>query len=860
MTHKTISWSKTGFIAYASGEEHHNVHVTHLEAVRGNLWQLAPPHKLAVKTKDAEQLPIEYLAWSTVGDYLACLGRQGSITIFASGICESPLSQYVVSFFNNFVMVYADQGTESDESSAVVGFQWLQVEKKTVYHAMPAVRVATSADAYKSDPHDEDVGYVFLYNFQLQPATGCAHPVLNKQACLGVRTNGEVCLWYQSSHKLNFFEATCKLDADGDRVSHASFAFNQDGSVALIVYSKWTGCLKLYKVEIDWGSIKDKQKVPEIAPSLKVRRVLKEVIPATGVGGQAQEVTHLKFVSQSYVSDSELCILVGLREQCRSLIRRYQIMEEGLPLNGIFSAPKKQEDVKKTALLSLKNILKCPAPILRLDSIEGNLFIYIVYTNGDVSIRDANTFKECSGNDEKIPTIIRLMFDAGFRFARLPEPASFATMSPNTSALAYLQGNRLRLQFAQRPGAHNQLNPLEKLGISAAFAHSHSSCCFSNSCADDLIAAVLQEISRYRLHDPVLAEKLVACIIQESHSALKFSLVYTNDQLDRLLGNPPLQRLLSLQMALGSISVRSKSGRIAWALLNLRLCAFGIIITLKAWYKDVQSPSPKVDMNWRAEIIAGSLGVVEWIVSFITYICQDLFNICVGKVVDSKSFSMSDSIVLPFIMAKVPRILLVNSIKALKQMIAFASKFIAEYSLSVEVPVYSATQRLKNIIVSSLVGLEAFEKFLVAAELAVVLQLNKNEKRNQVSILGIEQKLLCQGIIHNDLKPAAAVIVTLFRDTIRKEINVSQLYYYDLEWLGMSKFIEPLMNRGELVDYLRKNLINGKVKRCVRCGSIANLKNERHLIRGNNNWDVAFQRYCFCGASWVTDSDDLVKT
>lgn len=224
-------------------------------------------------------------------------------------------------------------------------------------------------------------------------------------------------------------------------------------------------------------------------------------------------------------------------------------------------------------------------------------------------------------------------------------------------------------------------------------------------------------------------------------------------------------------------------------------------------------------------------------------------------------------------------------------------------------------------------------------------------------------------MIPEELLDASKTTIKMFNETIRKETNCSQLYYYDLSWLGLydskgwisnvssSKSFrkeEPKLpkasvatvvvqdterhlvtpsysyNRGERLDYLRRKLIPEKptdhynyfnvfggpipsntstsqkakdynaadkkhgnsstrkgnasvnrpedaqkveaktakpahrIKRCVRCGLISSIDDLSVILKSGggqnrvknttNNWDMAFQRYCFCGACFVNIS------
>ncbi|GMM33124.1 Sin4 protein [Saccharomycopsis crataegensis] len=1013
---KTIAWSKHGFIAYANPGGAYNVGITHMEVVDGKMWQLADPQTFAiqppvnaeasnglkrngntVKGSDDNLSPVSHLEWSTVGDYLGCLDTHGNMTILGGGICKETNDQYNYSPFNDFVVLYNDTVAESprkspmstttsdpkdrlrglshnhrpstttiteagegmyfggDYSTRVIGFEWLPTHKNN-YGVVPASKVALSSDTVKTDLQNEPATFQFRYKYQPQVPLGFSHPVATKQACIGIRRNGELCLWYQGTHRLNFLRSTVSLDdepGDASRyenalLSHANLGFQRSGSILLVTYSPFSRLLKVYLVSIDWGSLKkngnEKRKDDVVVPpKLLVKRVAKEYIPPLGLAGSPQKLNHIKVVSSNYTSDAEQDIYLVFDEpHGGSTLHRYHLSSMVLNQENMFfknSAGVKNQDTSTSIErhLSLKEMLQFEKHVSHFDTVGRNMFVYCVLEDGTIELRQAkNLKKKCGGssaavNDDDKEKYVMSLFDAGFKIHQIKERTSFVLLSPNLAAAVYLMHDKnkeqppLILKLAESSSKKDRasLSFGERLTVSAAFAVSHSESCFASSCCDDLIAAAQLEISKYKSTQH--QDSLIDTINQESHAALKFSLNYANDQLDKLLGNPPLQKLIGLQMSLGTGIkwTRTKSGKIAWAVLNLRSCAFGIMITLKAWFKDMQKiammkkdlkyknlPTLQfVNINWRAEVIASVLGVVKWIMNFIVFLYQDFLGITMLSAGNQRRFQQAfmESLAMPILMAKVPRVILSNAIKGFKQLLSFASKFIEEFRLGSDNVVFAATERLREIINDSLIDLELFEKFLGNVEYAVKSSITnyKKAKGTTSDPLVIEQKLVCQGKIPEELMDAAKIILKLFNDSLCKDLDRSKVFFYDLKWLGLwdgeqdddssssprssrgspgvsvipGSAITPMApyyihDRGEKIDYLRKNLIVERAnqfpltgvrkvyreKRCVRCGSISSVDESAEIIprfrkktaSTTNNWDMAFHRLCFCGANWVS--------
>ncbi|ODQ79119.1 hypothetical protein BABINDRAFT_162181, partial [Babjeviella inositovora NRRL Y-12698] len=297
----------------------------------------------------AEAFPrLDVLSWSLSGTDLAAIDVHGNMTMLIAG-AERNLTQpgYSSSSYNRLEIIYQDTAAQAalvtttnnsfdlvlqqsaatpavraplgsyvqryleDSPSKVIAFKWLNLDKPIIA-CHPAVRMETTADAMSYNVAaslnaqirteaarstglavETEIpvpNYAYTYGVQQYKAHGPMHPVPNKQACLAVRRNGEVVLWYQGEHGLDYHRMTRALDAASTDhwLSHTAIGFQRDGLIIVATFSNQTREVRLYRVTVNWGYLvtssvnqlkspayqtPDDKKLP--LPALTVTRILR---------------------------------------------------------------------------------------------------------------------------------------------------------------------------------------------------------------------------------------------------------------------------------------------------------------------------------------------------------------------------------------------------------------------------------------------------------------------------------------------------------------------------------------------------------------------------------------------------------
>ncbi|ODV93740.1 hypothetical protein PACTADRAFT_51495, partial [Pachysolen tannophilus NRRL Y-2460] len=1013
-----ISWSKNGFIAYASPDlaSDCNLCLTYMECLDGHSYQLAPPFTYSVRPAAQEQaisnqinnpnfkIPpapeLVLVAYSQNSSELMVSDIMGNFTVFMSGASKnSPghAPQILADSLNEFEIIYRDtpsgansqslppqvQGnffsdrlTFSEESPyRLLAFKWLNVDKPVIAEA-PALRINTTPQTMVSTgcasafgaANGDFVGNAYTYNINQYKSHGAMHPIPGKQACIGIRKNGEVCLWFQGEHGIDITRVSSFLeplassssqttDSNGSGedgwISHASIGFQRNGTIIATIYCSVSQTLKSYKIIINWGylinSAIQQQKIPNfVTPDalkdtvqLKIERILKENVnqidPKTGL---LQYLSHIEMISPNHITSTALDIFVVFETKSNSgtisTIYNYQIDENSTGFSNVFASingngeivnNNVNSDAFSTNSINYKNIIRCSDSVLSIRSLNADTLISIAFKKGSVEFLDRATMKKIENNYVKpetnssinfnnpslsnstnleLPQTIGSLLDAGFEFPKIDAEPLYVCVSPNISALVYMEpdSNILRLQCLRRSlvlNSSDSENFVPKKGYllltAVAFAYCHTVACFTGSFSTDLYATIQLEIERIsKIASDEYTSKLKISIIEECHRAINFSLDYGREQTDKLLTNPPFQRMLSLQMTLGTGKSweRTKTGKIAWAMLNLRCCCFAITITLRALFHQIQrgiNNSNPEEVRRRADNILANIGVIRWCMDFIILLNQEFVEINEQLVNDANSNKLlNDFIVIPLILGKVPRALLLFSIAGIKRIHEYIKKSIESSNVSKDItslPSFEAAERLNSIILDSPIKLDVFEKFLLDTDNTL-----RNMKFDKVSSYAIEQKLICQAIVPAQYVEPVKKFCQIYFRIIKKEFNVADLFFYNVDWLKLNgyqdsnlkmnkmggshldlevilnhkhlttseeyhnNYMNPFVNKKShepLIDGLSKNIILGSnIKRCICCGAIKTGREDNVFNTiSTNHWTSAFARTCFCSGNWV---------
>ncbi|KAG7930212.1 hypothetical protein KL934_004906 [Ogataea polymorpha] len=803
-------------------------------------------------------------------------------------------AQYSRTSFNSFELLYSDSSfapfpdlstASKREGNQILSVKWLNIDKPVIVNS-PAVKTqatqeapVTNGCASKLGAAAQDAqGYYYTYTAHQYKPYGTMHPLATKQACIGVRKTGEICLWYQEDHGIEYKRAVGQLPIGDALLQHAAIGFARDGEV--IVAVQVGKSLKLFEVVINWGFLIEAAKqltktptyrVPDenrTPPKLDIRTVAS--MGLCSVDENASFCTGIQLVSPDFSQSTELELLL-LFDNDRALgskspistIYRYQLRNLDMasvihPMFGqIASDQNSVFESRKTYQCIFKKKLTFDEAIVCLELLNLELTIAVTLANGDIKLIDRQTFKIAQNiynSDEArddfgptgplLPDTVSCLTDAGFEFPRIQFQPQYTCISPNVCCCVALPWNEttLHIHSACTNASQSDAPPNRKgllLATAAAIAFRHTNACYYGYSTDDLVATIRCELENAKnTRGDEYAYRLLMSIVQESQRAINLNVDVSSEQTDKMLQNQPLQRILTLQLSLGTELnwLRNKSGMIAWALVNLKFVTSSIMYTIHTIYSNMQRFAKKglhvsdtlANARAREESIIAVLGVIRWCVDYIVWLNQELVELHgVFKSNNPKDVEqfLSKSVAIPLVLGKVPRSFLIFAISNIRRLFSFVQKFIekndpslaalvtpdnpmgtfkslesqlfadSQWTLTapsvnqsqlgkaiVAHPTIEAYARLGSLINNSPITLHAFERFLLEADGPL-----RNMRLDQVTALAVEQQLICQGHVSKTFVEPLRKLCEVYDRVVltNGSVDLVELYFYDVSWLNL---------------------------------------------------------------------------
>lgn len=970
---KLLSWSRNGLIAYSIPNNKENLLLTYLENVNGKTWKLSTPQKIIVKPNEGQIPELSLLEWSYLNTDLAISDVYGNFYILLSGVglidekegmnsngsvnsINSPSPSYELTSYNHLEVIFKDIivpniNSKPNHSLKVVAFKWLPIEKSQL--------IGKEAKLVHL-PNAEDKKFAYSYGLSQHQPNNLCHPISTKQACIGLRANGEIVIFYQGEHKVEYHKLSGKLNEGINKnlnITQAEFGFPNEKHIILIAYDEFSNKIITYKIFIDWGFLTEaaaKQKMDphyntpkesQTSPKLRIETVYQmaplsqhefngviyeddendpqpvkkeddmdiDNFTSTADGIYKPKLRIGKLASFHIVSphlddEDSMDIFVNYYNydenfKISTSMYRYRLAESNNPIINAFSeiGMTKDEESTKEYYLQLYDQTNVPSQII---GILGTTCAMVIVCGDGTSrtfARKNNTIIHVNESNrcEKMPEKISSLAEIGFVLPTLEMKSPIAFGFSPFYNLAYFELNQtdldIKIVFLEKLQCL-ELSPEELYKTSVGFALYHSQSCYFNLNSDDLLIIIQLEIDRVskKIGDFLDMEKIpdaldsfIESIICESHKAINFQLdVFNKETVDKLLSNPPLQKLLSLQLILGGLEgrINNISQNIAWIVLNLRSCSFGIMFLLSSIYRQLSKKKPTEDTYQdsvtRAESIISLTGNVRWLVELIIYLNQELLELYMSnKHKRPSKISFENSIVLPILISKVPRLFLMyalSSISKTQEVLKRLHKDLEE-SNKLFTPMKDALNRYFTSCSNSPLNLPLFETFIKECDGYILKEMNDiTTKTSKTQALKLEQQMFCHGKIGPGLFQVGRWIIEKYSSFIVRDLKVAEMFYYDVNWINISNDFkdelelvrdEPIftskncktvprqrINDG-YIDALRKIIICSNsqgLRKCTRCRSVS-LVNDP-LIFGEGNiglWTMVFQRTCVCGSSWA---------
>ncbi|KAL8709288.1 MAG: hypothetical protein Q9225_007468 [Loekoesia sp. 1 TL-2023] len=160
-------------------------------------------------------------------------------------------------------------------------------------------------------------------------------------------------------------------------------------------------------------------------------------------------------------------------------------------------------------------------------------------------------------------------------------------------------------------------------------------------------------------------------------------------------------------------------------------------------------------------------------------------------------------------------------------------------------------RELGSMFSKSPVPFHHFEKLLVDVD-ASVRDVYELQQTSEADRKDIEKSMLITGSVSPRLWPAVESLLTKNVGALREEVNVAELYFHDVSWLGLSDDkASDEWKKEHRMDVIRKVEVpkGARVRQCTRCCSVME---DIAPPKGTAGWLVNMWRTCVCGNWWMS--------
>lgn len=865
---------------------------------------------------------------------------------------------YELTSYNHTEMIYRDLqiGIGKEPLQDVcVAFKWLPVDKPQIVKK-PAKWLHETGQ--------------YLYGIHQYKPLLVSHPLATKQACIAVRRSGLVNLYYQGEHKVEYHKLLVELgqglSGEPLQLMRASIGFTPQKKIVIVAYDLVLDTILTYMLTLEWGFLvasalrqaKDphyhtpkEEQTPPTMTAIMVHQMKPCAAANAEPGSDPSSVTgsslstgatdlydkvaasastarlvSIDVLSPYHAQSENTDVLLTYEHVKNSSVsfssQRFQLQDVASTLAGSFLNIPSLTSPQTGSLytLSLQDTLLAAGEVRGISLVFSETILIYTLANGLFLPVSRATWKVITDdaeldahgkeleNDSKTksrfyPQSLASLLDCGFTFPALKSSDQFsAAISPNLTCVVYLSTATGSPKLVV---LENSKFDAELGTYGLAYTHAHA--CYSNACSDDLLVLIrLQYMSMGAAERPLFLNRLIV----EAHRAINFHLnSFGKDSVDKLLSNPPLQKLLSLQLSLSDLSENDKIRDMAWLVLHLRFISFVIMFTLSSIYRQI-AKKKSVDDNiddsiYRAECVYSLVGNVKWLMDFVVYINQELaqLGLCRQDKCGSR-VTLENSLALPVLLCKIPRLFLMYALSLIEKTHEILKKLQKDLSESNKLytPMKDALARFFGTCAGLPWKLTTFESFVRECEGLISEELSTKLERDQQ--LKWEQDLFCRGEIPQEYHLLATKVVDRYSQSIAREYNLLELFFYDTAWInvGTSQSLTPLSfsvgynstrapnaadsscfksegrievgttgtlirqpyMKTDAIDVLRKIFVKclspvfagssgAKVRKCVRCRSIS-LTSDPLVFEAPHVlalWTMVFQRTCICGSAWV---------
>lgn len=816
-----IAWSQKGSIAYVSDSS--VVNVTNLTCLDGENWDFCEPHKL-YPPENKDTVPINFLSWCPSGSELAVADEHGNLSIYTQSSVDLGGMQ------KQYIHEKPGPVQQPPEMNRIVGFKWFDTDNLITIMSPAVIQQKPFQTYVKNVDSSNSNNQIARYSFFAIHQYGPYVPTIanaHKQACIALTRRGDIRLFTQGVSDGKYFENSYHIDRDGiaqEAVTFSQASFTgckspKDDSLLLTAYSTETETLYIYKVIIEWPALSAVAGVPRYQSqksnpisTLKVRRVLRQkIIPPIN---PSLYVSHIHLMApgpKNLETRIEAELQISFSAPDASVVQKFIIVtRKSSTLHNAFfnrsmengGPPPQVPDTFTTSLIPSESIVTWKNTIINMGSTNFDSYFYTCFADGTIDIRFRNQYVESGPISNSALVSLHV---AGFHFPPM-NTVDELCLSHNMCSALYLKDGKLSISFARntklplqklpqpKPEARFQTN-LIMLISAVTLAARHAMAGF-HFCCDDVYILMKQTYQHLKIISPDIATQFYNVLIRESYRSINFPLdSLPINQNTKGVSSMNLGRVLTMKAVLGTNYgwTRTPMARVAWSELTLRNLVFAFSFTLKEYNsiakrntQNGQSMAPQsAEIEERVKCIGSVLSLIRFLVDLVAFICQELYTASLHP--DPYAFIANrKTVAMPLLLGKLSRVLLLICFKVIKYLEHFATKNV-EQSIGTNAEKSAALlyKQLRDITLnSSPVNLEFFEQLLSKIEKSMEDVYPSLTNRHQ-----IEEDLVVSATVHPDLKNILNEAVSFFTKHLLPQINIPWLYYYNVDWLGISEDI-----------------------------------------------------------------------
>lgn len=704
-----------------------------------------------------------------------------------------------------------------------------------------------------------------------------------------------------------------------------------DNTLLLTAYDI-SGRLHLYRIEAKWNIPPPKPGQPPLRiyekPELLVAEISTEdacyPITSTLISGESDgnpasnvripaQLTHLSFLPKTpEENDGTLPTIQAIfstpptivsfdQTQAQappcSIVARWEVrLTQQNPLHSCWDqVTSKKKSVSTVPAQEVFLLQRLPdivlhAVVLAFYPLWYNMILGYCYSDGTIEFRKRSTMDplEPDYNTETVTCLSQ----AGFVFPTV-EPSLYVALSPNHCMAACMQQDGT-IKLRSMEYTHGSLSSDEDdLKHSSAVASLVLQCCsavYQYFSSDDVFA-IIGELPEKR------RDAFIQLMFQGLNVNIDCGVEGSTTNLPVLLGRSPFvvktlsaAHLLGLQ---GTIQ-RSVPSKIAWMILNMKYITAHLTTIVRL---STPGGAPLDKSILAPQYIPQSVGVFRWILHFIVYVLDDIFELGNAlretpdfdrATLESKIKSTNRPTIL-LLLSSFPRIMM----RIWVQHLQWVSQTDFSHLKSASAELRRAYNPLKEVF--SEIPIEPrYRGSLVTEAHNMVSQQYKRANLTDVERNHVERDLLF-GRCPDVLFPVAKHLLTSFLfdssqpgGCLADKISIAKILFFETEWLGLTASQHASKwHKEHVVDVSQKIIIRGEgavtnpsgvfpvpqrsrsdstgagdetrsskdrlLKRCTRCGAYM-----EDIVPGipgytpqHINWLTGMAKYCICSNAWA---------